>query len=96
MKTKTLIRMSMLLLFAGVAATMVYFFLSGTLLIAVSSLLLSVMCGILIWEMHRREREENQPKEKGYFYFFIFMGIFNLIGAVVQLIFFPELAILRL
>jgi len=72
-------------------ATLVYFFVSGTMLIAVAFLLMAAMCGIMIG-LQVLQEIDGGTKEKRWRYFLICMGIFLLVNAVVRLVLFPESA----
>ena len=81
----------MIIVGIGVVATLVYFFVSGTLLITVVYLLMAALCGIMIGALIQGEKQ-GMPREKRWWYFFICMGIFFLVSAVVKLVLFPESA----
>ena len=83
---KTFLLICVMFLILSVVTVLIYFFVSGVLPIAVMMLLMSVISWIMVCEQVRCEREENQPKSKFYFYFFIFSGIFNLVKAILMFV----------
>ncbi|MCL2567871.1 MAG: hypothetical protein FWE12_00325 [Oscillospiraceae bacterium] len=78
----------------GIVATIFYFVVTGTMLIAVQSLLLSALMGMLIWD-HLWMEKIGEPQPKKWLYFWMFAGVFMLAVGLSMLLWFPELAQFR-
>jgi len=89
---KLFLKVSVIVVGMAIMATLIYFFVSGILLIAVQALLMAALCGIMIGALIQGEKQ-GMPSEKRWLYFSVFMGIFLLVYAVVKLVLFPESAI---
>ena len=81
---KTVLRICMVLTGIAIASTIVYFFVTGTMLLAVQGVLMSVLAGLMVCELVREAKETGKPISKGYVCFFAAMGIFSLVITVVR------------
>ena len=91
---KRVLQFGTLLFGFGIVATIFYFVITGIMLLAVQSLLLSALMGMLIWD-HLWMESNGEPQPKRWLYLWILGGLFTLAAGLTMLLWFPELAQFR-
>ena len=67
-------------------ATVIYTIVTGVVLFVAMSLVMFLFLGLVVCEQIRSEKEDGQPRSKGYFFFFLFAMIFQFLVTLILLI----------